>query len=244
MLWSPLVGAALGGVAALVMLAARQLYAGPTFVVKDVKMQVIEAPLLASALAIATIALLTRGLHLDGLTDTVDGLASHKPAEQALAIMSEGPVGALGVAALVGVLLIDVLALASGVLAHHGTQSLLVGVLSGRLAMLWACTAWVPAARPGGMGALVAGTVSRTAVVLWTLVVAAGAAAYGRFDSEVGSNAGAIRCVLAVVLALTVAWIVRRHAVRRLGGITGDVLGALCEIATMVSLLVTAVGGT
>jgi adenosylcobinamide-GDP ribazoletransferase len=93
------------------------------------------------------------------------------------------------------------------------------------------------------MGALVAGTVSRPVAVLWTLVVGAGAAAYGRFDTEVGSNAGAIRGVVAVVLALAVAWIVRRHAVRRFGGVTGDVLGALCEIATMVSLLVTAAGG-
>ncbi|MDQ1486793.1 MAG: adenosylcobinamide-GDP ribazoletransferase [Actinomycetota bacterium] len=243
MLWSPLVGAGLAGVAGLVLVVARRLYEGPTFYIQNVKVQAFEAPLLASALAILALALLTRGLHLDGLADTVDGLASRKPADQALAIMSEGPVGALGVAALIGVLLVDVLALASSVLAHHGTQSLVFGLLSGRLAMLWACTAGIPAARTGGMGALVAGTVSRPVAVLWTLVVGAGAAAYGRFDTEVGSNAGAIRGVVAVVLALAVAWIVRRHAVRRFGGVTGDVLGALCEIATMVSLLVTAAGG-
>jgi adenosylcobinamide-GDP ribazoletransferase len=243
MQWGPLVGAGLGGVAGLVLVVARRLYEGPTFHIENVKVQAFEAPLLASALAILTLALLTRGLHLDGLADTVDGLASRKPADQALAIMSEGPVGALGVAALIGVLLVDVLALASSVLAHHGTQSLLFGLLSGRLAMLWACTAGIPAARTGGMGALVAGTVSRPVAVLWTLVVGAGAAAYGRFDTEVGSNAGAIRGVVAVVLALTLAWIVRRHAVRRFGGVTGDVLGALCEIATMMSLLVTAAGG-
>jgi adenosylcobinamide-GDP ribazoletransferase len=41
-------------------------------------------------------------------------------------------------------------------------------------------------------------------------------------------------------VALSVAWVIRRHVVRRLGGITGDVLGALGEIATMVSLLVAA----
>jgi adenosylcobinamide-GDP ribazoletransferase len=51
-----------------------------------------------------------------------------------------------------------------------------------------------------------------------------------------------VRAVLAVVVALLVSWAVRAHAVRRLGGITGDVLGALCEIAVLVSLLVSAAG--
>jgi adenosylcobinamide-GDP ribazoletransferase len=108
--------------------------------------------------------------------------------------------------------------------------------------MLWACTPGVPAAKPEGMGALVASSVRRSAAVGWTLVLVVGALAYGRFDSEIGSWHGAVRAVIAVALALGVAWAVRRHAVRRLGGITGDVLGALCEIAVLVSLLVTAAG--
>ncbi|MDQ1496583.1 MAG: adenosylcobinamide-GDP ribazoletransferase [Actinomycetota bacterium] len=234
MAWSPLVGAALAAVAAGVLVGARQIYLHTTFFVTD------YAPLLSSALAVMCLALLTRGLHLDGLADTVDGLASHKPAEQALAIMSDGPIGALGAAALFGCLLIDVLALGSSTLAHHGTQSLLLAVVTGRLAMLWSCTPGVPAARHHGLGALVAGSVPRTIAAAWTAAVCAGAAVYGRFDTEVGSNRGAVRGVVAVLVALGVAWVVRRHAVRRLGGITGDVLGALCEIATMTSLLVTA----
>jgi adenosylcobinamide-GDP ribazoletransferase len=196
--------------------------------------------LLAAAVAIAVLALTTRGLHLDGLADTVDGLASHKPADEALAIMSSGPIGALGAAALIGVLALDVLALALGVFVHHGTQSLVVGVLCGRLAMVWSCTNGIPAARDSGMGALVAGTVSRRAAWAWTLVVCAGAVVYGRFDTEAGSVGGAIRAFAAVAISLIAAWLVRRHIVRRLGGITGDVLGALCELATLVSLLVTA----
>jgi adenosylcobinamide-GDP ribazoletransferase len=242
MAWSPLVGAALAGVAGAVLVGARLLYAGPTFYIKNIRVQAFEAPLLAAALAILTLALLTRGLHLDGLADTVDGLASHKPAEQALAIMSDGPIGALGAAALMGCLLIDGLALASSVLAHHGTQSLVFAVVSGRLAMLWSCGRRIPAARADGMGALVAGSVSRAVALSWTVVVCVGAAIYGRFDTEVGDLAGAVRGVIAVLAALGVGWLVRRHAVRRLGGITGDVLGAVGEIATMVSLLVTAAG--
>jgi adenosylcobinamide-GDP ribazoletransferase len=169
-------------------------------------------------------------------------LASHKPAPQALAVMSEGPVGALGAAALCLCLLTDVFALSTSVSEHRGTQALVMAVVTGRVAMLWACTPGVPAAKPEGMGALVAGSVRRSAAVGWTLVLVVGALAYGRFDSEIGSWHGAVRAVIAVALALGVAWAVRRHAVRRLGGITGDVLGALCEIAVFVSLLVSAAG--
>jgi adenosylcobinamide-GDP ribazoletransferase len=242
MVWCPLVGAALAGLASALLVGARLIYTGPTFYLKGVHVQVFEAPLLASALAITCLALLTRGLHLDGLADTVDGLASQLPAEDALTIMSAGPVGALGAAAMMGCLLVEVVALSASVLAHHGTQSLIFAVVTGRLAMLWSCTKGVPAARESGMGALVAGSVARPMAWLWTIVVLAGAGVYGRYDSEVGSVAGAIRGVAGVLIALFVAWMVRRHIVRRLGGITGDVLGALCEIATLASLLITAIG--
>ena len=242
MLWGPLVGAALAALAAAVLFVGRQVFQGPTVWISSVRTELLMPPLLASALAVATLAVLSRGLHLDGLADTVDGLASHRPAEQALAVMSEGPVGALGATALMLCLLTDVLALATSTLEHHGTQALLMAVLTSRVAMLWACTPGIPAARPVGMGALVAGTVSRTAAASWTLVVIVAAGVYGRFDSDIGSVHGAVRAVVAVIVALGVAWALRRHGVRRLGGITGDVLGALCEITFVVSLLVSAGG--
>jgi adenosylcobinamide-GDP ribazoletransferase len=242
MLWSPLVGAILAGVAAGVLFVARNVFPGPDVWVHANRTELFIPPLLAAALALIALALLTRGLHLDGFADTVDGLASHKPAPQALAVMSEGPVGALGAAALVLLLLTDGLALATSVLDHHGTQALVMAVVTGRVAMLWACVPGVAAAKESGMGALVAGSVPRFAALLWTVALAVGAWCYGLFDTEVGSMHGAVRAVLAVVVALLVAWAVRAHAVRRLGGITGDVLGALCEIAVFVSLLVSAAG--
>jgi len=242
MLWSPLVGAILAGIAAAVILIARNVFAGPDVWLHANRTELFVPPLLASALALITLALLTRGLHLDGFADTVDGLASHKPGPQALAVMSDGPVGALGAAALVLLLLTDALALSTSVLGHHGTQAVVLAVVTGRVAMLWACVPGVAPAKESGMGALVAGSVPRPAAAAWTIVLAIGAWCYGLFDSEVGSLHGAVRAMLAVVIALLVAWAVRVHAVRRLGGITGDVLGAVCEIAMLVSLLVSAAG--
>ncbi len=245
MLFVPLVGAALAVVAGAVMLSARLLYEGPTVRIDHVHVEYLEAPILAASLAIVTLALLTRGMHLAGLANTVDTLTSRRPAEHVLALTTasdDRPIGSLGAAALVGCLLVEVLALGSSVLDHHGTQSLLFGVLTGRLAMVWACTPRTPPARSTGFGALIARTVPWSAAICWTVLICIGAGIYGRYDSDVGSPAGALRGVAAVLVALAVSWIVRRHIVRKLGGISGDVLGALCEIATVVSLLVTAAG--
>src|SRR5213080_4777965 len=97
--WFPLLGASLGAVAGLPAVAV--LHRAP------------HAQLLGAVLSVLLLALLTRGLHLDGLADTLDGLGSRAPAESALEIMRRSDVGPFGVIAIVSVLLIDVAALAS-----------------------------------------------------------------------------------------------------------------------------------
>jgi adenosylcobinamide-GDP ribazoletransferase len=241
MAWSPVIGAALALIASGVIIVARIVYPGPTLYIRHAN-PVFEGPLIASALAILTLALLTRGRHLGGLADTVDGLASGDPADEALEIMRDGRVSALGAAALIGVLGIDVLALTANALVHRGTQALLLGVVAGRVSMLWACTPGIPAARIDGMGALVAGTVSRIVATFWTLVLCAGALLYGPLDANIEGVNSAIQRLVAVLAALAVARLVGRHAIRRFGGITGDVIGACGEVATMTCFLITAMG--
>lgn len=228
-LW-PLVGAVLGLVGAAVLLVARMLY-----------QERFGLPLVA-ALAITTLAALTRGLHLDGLVDTADGLASYAPPDRALQIMSEPGAGALGVVTLVLNLLLQVGALSVCVQSHRGTQSLLLAVLAGRLAVVLACTPGTPAAKHEGLGALVAGTVRPAVAIGLTAAVALEGAVYGMLDADAGSLTGSLRALLALAAGLGVAALLRRHAVRRLGGITGDVLGALVEVVTTVVLLIMAVG--
>jgi adenosylcobinamide-GDP ribazoletransferase len=214
MIWAPLVGLLLGAAAAGVLaLAARLGHAGP---------------LLAAVLAVTTLALLTRGLHLDGLADLADGLGSRQPAEQALAIMKRSDIGPFGVVTLVLTLGVQVAALAQAQALGRGVPALIAAAGTGRLAVTWACRRGVPAARRNGLGALVAGTVHPLVAV--TLSVAALAVAYA-FQVIVGV---AVTAGLAASLALCAL------AVRRLGGITGDVLGALVELTATVCLLVTA----
>ncbi|MEU8266946.1 adenosylcobinamide-GDP ribazoletransferase [Sphaerisporangium sp. NPDC049002] len=210
---APLVGLALGLVAAAVMAAAAFLV----------------SPLLAAALALGSLAVLTRGLHLDGLADLADGLGSGKPAEQALDIMKRSDIGPFGVVTLVFTLLVQATAA-----SEAGPASLVLACVTGRLALTWACVAGVPSARPGGLGAMVAGTVRPSTAIIATVPVAAGALVLGL------AAGGPVTYPLALAAGLGAAWATRVHATRRLGGITGDVLGALAEIATATALVVCA----
>jgi adenosylcobinamide-GDP ribazoletransferase len=110
----------------------------------------------------------------------------------------------------------------------------LVGVVTataaGRVAIALGCWRGVPAARPGGLGALVAGTVGVPALAV--TAVATATVALAAVPSRPWQGP------LAVGLSLAVAVLLVRHAVRRLGGITGDVLGAACELAVTVTYVV------
>jgi adenosylcobinamide-GDP ribazoletransferase len=199
--------------------------------------------LLGAALAIGLLAVLTRGLHLDGLADLADGLGSGKPADQALDIMKKSDIGPFGVMALVFTLLIQVAAL-----AEAGFAALVTACVAGRLALTWACRARVPAARPDGLGATVAGTVRLSAAWLVTLAALLTTAALGlTVDLRVWDGGSGLRAFLTLPLGLLAglgaAMLLLRRARRRLGGITGDVLGALVETAAAAALVTCALLG-
>lgn len=197
--------------------------------------------LLAATVGLTTLALLTRGLHLDGLADLVDGLASYRDPEGTRAVMRSPEVGPLGMAAVVLVLMLQATALAACLGHGRGTAGLVLATATGRLVITAACTR-VAAATDTGLGALVAGTVPAWVPLLWTggLATAAYACAWIDPDGRGPQGTAAVQAAVAPLAALGVAWLVGRHAVRRVGGLSGDVLGALCEIATTVCLLVLA----
>lgn len=188
-------------------------------------------PLVAAGVTVGAGALLTRGLHLDGLADTVDALGSYRRGSAALEIMRKPDVGPFGVTALVVVLLVQAAVLAE--LAEWSTSTALAAVMTataaGRLGVALACRRGLPAARPDGLGALVAGTVGPGALVAGTTAVALLALAAAPDRPWQGP--------LVVIAALATAVWLLRHVVRRLGGITGDVLGATTEVVTTLVYL-------
>ncbi|NKQ54088.1 adenosylcobinamide-GDP ribazoletransferase [Amycolatopsis sp. K13G38] len=180
--------------------------------------------LATAAVAVGAVALGSRGLHLDGLADTADGLGASYDRDRALEIMRRGDSGPTGVAALVFVLIVQCGALAAG-----GAAAAVVAVIAGRCVLSLCCATGVPSARPEGLGATVAGSVSIPfAAAVFVLAAGLSALAPG-YDWWRGP--------IAVAVAYAVAGLLLWRCVRRLGGITGDVLGACVEAATAAALL-------
>jgi len=214
----PLVGAGLGLVSGLPVLLM-----GPDLLTR----------LLSATLAVALAAWLTRGLHWDGLADLADGLASGAPADRALVIMRRpdiGPFGALTMGLVAAVQVISLARLPSGAPALGGW---ILAVALGRLAVAVGSGWWLRPARTDGLGAGVVGSVTPSRLALagaLTAVVCVVEAATG----QVGWADALLWAPLAAVL---VALALGRVAQRRLGGSTGDVLGASAELATAAALL-------
>ncbi|MFI6075476.1 adenosylcobinamide-GDP ribazoletransferase [Actinoplanes sp. NPDC051343] len=180
--------------------------------------------LVAAGVAVAAAGLLTRGMHLDGLADTIDALGSYRRGDEALAVMKKADIGPFGVAAIAVTVLIQ-----AGALTGMPVAGVVVAWAAGRLAIPIACRRGVAAARPQGLGALVAGTVPVPVAAVGAVLVA-GAAIAAAPDRPWQGPAAVVASGAVVVLLV-------RHAVRRFGGITGDVLGAAVELATTVALI-------
>ncbi len=252
--WAPLVGGLVGAATGAVAVGLVALGV-PTAV--------------AGLLAVGFAGLATRGMHLDGLADTADGLGCYGPPERALAVMRDGGAGPFAVVTLLVVVGAQAAALATlaapaGIVAGPaataaaaaggtpapggavlgagftdvaGGTAAALGVVAatalagaaGRAAFLWVARRGVPAARPGGLGATVAGSQHWWVAVAWWLGLAAAGFALAGPRGPLAVGLGA-----AVVAALS--W----HTARRFGGMTGDVLGAASELATAAALVVLA----
>ena len=189
-----------------------------------------ELPSLAAAVLLVSLHLwLTRGLHLDGLADLLDGLGGGHTAERRLAIMKDSAVGVFGAAGLMLLLLAKASALAvllAGLSSAKGLLLIIAPPVAARWAM--AALAWRSRyPRPAGTGHPFVGRVTGAHLVgaaLWLLPL-----------FLLGFQVG---IVLAVSL-LPALWL-RVKAHRALGGVTGDVLGASCELGEAAGWLAAA----
>lgn len=163
---------------------------------------------------------LTGGLHLDGFADSCDGLLATTTPERRLEIMKDPRAGSWAVIGVVVLLLGKWAALGSLAPAW-----LIAPPVAGRWAMALAVYVF-PNARPGGMGAYMRAGLGRPQLVVATLTAVIVTAALGW------------QALVALGAALGAPVLIGRWAAGRLGGgLTGDVYGALCELAELVCLL-------
>jgi adenosylcobinamide-GDP ribazoletransferase len=207
--WFPLVGGLLG---LLVAAAAWAAAAGAHW------------PALAGVAGAGLLALVTGGLHLDGLADGADGLYGERTAERRLEIMKDPRVGAMGVAAIVFVVLLKTIAIAR--LAELGAWLWLA------LPMVWSRTAMavlaasLPYARAEGTarGFIAASRPAHAAAAVLVALAITLPLAPGP----------ALGCAAAAAL---LSLLLRRAFLRAVNGITGDLLGFSCEFSETVLLL-------
>ena len=209
--WFPLVGLGIGALLAGVAWAASWLF----------------PPAVTAVLVVALWAALTGALHLDGLADCGDGLLPPVSRERRLEIMRDPRVGAFGVTALVLVLLLKAAALASLAVTW---PALLLAPLWARWLLLVAARR--PSARPGGMGASLGPVLDARRLALAALLPIVLTGGVGVWHWPVIAATGT-----ALLASLGVLWL----AQRRLGGVTGDVFGAVVEVSEAVFVCVACV---
>lgn len=209
MAWFPTVGLILGGILALTAALLPEGFTPPA----------------TAALLVVLLTGLTRGLHLDGLADTLDGLGGGQTRADALRIMKDHAVGAFGAVGLATVIVLKY-GLLVAVLEQRALELLVLFPVVSRFAMV--LLAYLsPYARPeGGLGqAMTTLTTGRT------LAWATGSAVL--IAALVGRGVGLL--VFLMITALT--WGLAVYFRRRLGGVTGDVCGAVNEVMEVTALL-------
>lgn len=200
--WFPAVGLLLGGLLALLGLAARPF-----------------DPWLAALLVLIAWVWLTGGLHLDGLADTFDALgAAHRDRERFLQVLSDPHVGSFGVIALVLQLAAKLVLL--GVAFSHGVSPLALLLIPAwaRLGALWWSQS-LPSLKPG-LGERFKWRAGRWLPLAWLLLLLAASLPFA-----------------GLWLAPLVLWFWRRFLLAKVGGMTGDCLGAGVEVSEALLLL-------
>lgn len=191
-------------------------------------------PTMIGLLVVAALALGTRGMHIDGLADTADGLGCYGPPERVAEVMKSGSTGPFGVATVV--LVLTAQAVGFGALTdQHRWYDLAFAIALGRLVAVIGARRGLHPARAEGFGALVAGT-QKLSIAAWTAMAMVGAVAIGwqRGGLDVPTAIAAL-AVVAVVVGF--GWLATAHCARRAGGINGDILGAGTEVGVAIAVI-------
>jgi adenosylcobinamide-GDP ribazoletransferase len=203
------------------------LLLGTVLVLFDFPLRLLASPGLCAAVLVTILAFLTRALHLDGLSDTFDGLGAGGDRNRMLTVMDDSRVGAFGMIAVVLVLILKIEAIQST--DTDRWRMLLAAPILSRWAMVLLGYRSLPA-KPG-LGSSFIGQLGSKHVAVATII----AIIFG---------AAMLRGVGIALIALTglFTWAIKTYFHRRLGGITGDIFGAVSELTETFALVFLALG--
>ena len=190
-------------------------------------------PLFTGAIGFASLIILTGGIHCDGLMDSADGLFSGREREKILEIMKDSRAGAFGVVSMILVAAVEISTLAE--LARLSTFWLCAAIYSapiiGRLMMVITIGAF-PYARAAGMGKAFAKFTTRR-----TILFAAGEAILFLFPLIFISEIFLISAAAATCAALIVTIKFACFSTEKIGGVTGDIYGAITTLTELFALI-------
>jgi adenosylcobinamide-GDP ribazoletransferase len=185
----------------------------------------------AAVIVIAVWITLSGGLHLDGLADSVDGWFGGSNTQEKLKIMDDSSIGSFGVMAIILDVLLKYVATVS--LAIHIWPALFLTPLLGRFAVAYASTIGVPAKSHGLGKAVIEASGYRQLLLATTLTIVAGVAAFPTF-----------KLMILLVAGWLATQIVVSFSLKQIGGLTGDILGAIIELVELTVLLTFLVFGS
>jgi cobalamin 5'-phosphate synthase/cobalamin synthase len=216
--WFPLVGALLGAIAVASFWIFRPLF----------------PPTVTAVLIVAIDAAVTGAMHFDGLADTADGFGGGRTVGDMLRIMRDHTIGSYGAVAVATAIALKVSAITALASGKFAVAALFLAPVLGRWSAVLLSASEVYARPPEHDGSGAAGApvrfIGRRELIVTTVTAVAFAAAARWYAVA----------ALFLVAAFSVAW--GRYCRRRIGGVTGDTLGAAIEISEcLVLLLFTAV---
>ncbi len=185
-------------------------------------------PMLAAVFMVAALLLFSGGLHLDGLADTADGFFSSRPREQILEIMRDSRIGVMGVVWLVVLLLAKVAAL-SGMSLDTAVITVFLMPIAGRCLMVVMMVVLPYVRKEDGL-ALIFYDRAKGLCLCWSIIVLVSACWL------VAGRSGLYACAASFVTLLLFIWFCKV----KIGGATGDTLGASCELAETAIVVVMA----
>lgn len=203
----PIIGMIIGGIAAII-------YYLLSFINKD----------FAALGTVLSLVVITGGLHLDGLSDTCDGFFSSRTREKVLEIMKDSRVGTFGVIAIVFDILFKYILLRT-MDTSVAVSALIISCAIGRT-MIVMFISFGKSARPGGMGEIFVSKNSKNYFALALLIL-----------FVIGSIIGKFAFLIAFFSAVIFSILFMRYSYEIIGGVTGDVYGADCELSEIIVMM-------